>query len=259
MTVPLTYLQVHLVFILPPILVLGWLAYRHDNAWWGPKPLSGLAIMIVLAVVYTTPWTNHLIPAGVWWYGEGAVIGHIWHTPIEEYMFFVLQPILTAFWLFHIPKIADRSLYIPLRHRIAGIVGGLAVGAIGLYLTLGTATYYLGWLLLWAGPILAIQWGFGCTYLWQIRRTVAVAIAVPTLYLWIVDWTAIELGVWVISETHTVGITLFGLPIEEALFFLVTNVFLVQGITLYLWLLDRAHEVPTLTTFLRRSVNPDGR
>ncbi len=252
MTVPLTYFGVHLAFILPPLLILGWLAFRRDRAWWGVRPLSGLGIMIGLAVVYTTPFTNHLIPESVWWYGEGAVVTTIWHTPIEEYLFFVLQPILTAFWLFQIPATADRSLAIPLTHRLIGVGGGLLIAGIGWLLIGGTSTYYLGWLLLWSGPILAIQWGFGLTYLWGVRRPVLVAIAVPTLYLWIVDRLAIELGIWVISDTYTTGYMLLGLPIEEALFFLLTNVFIVQGIVMYLWLLDRIHEVPTLSQALTR-------
>ena len=252
MTVPLTYFGVHLMFILPPLLILGWLAHRRDRAWWGVRPLSGLAIMIGLAVVYTTPLTNHLIPAGVWWYGEGAIIATIWHTPIEEYTFFILQPMLTAFWLFQLPATADRSLAIPLTHRLIGVGGGLSIAGVGLLLTANTPTYYLGWVLLWAGPILAIQWGFGLTYLWAVRRPLVAAIAVPTLYLWIVDRVAIELGIWVISDAHTIGFAPLGLPVEEALFFLVTNVFLVQGLVMYVWLLERIHELPSLTRLATR-------
>ncbi|MFC4542580.1 lycopene cyclase domain-containing protein [Halosolutus amylolyticus] len=246
MTVSLTYFGVHLVFVLPPLLVLGWLARRRDRAWWGARPLSGLGIMIGLAVVYTTPLTNLLIPEGVWWYGDGAVVATVWHTPIEEYLFFVLQPILTAFWLFQVPATADRSLAIPLAHRLVGIAGGLSIAGVGWLLTGDTSTYYLGWLMLWAGPILAVQWGFGLTYLWTVRRPLAVAIAIPTIYLWIVDRIAIGLGVWVISDAHTIGYAPLGLPIEEALFFLVTNAFIVQGLVMYVWLLDRMHELPSL-------------
>ncbi|SER26239.1 lycopene cyclase domain-containing protein [Natrinema salaciae] len=248
MTVPLTYFGIHLAFLLPPILILGWLAFRRDRAWWGVRPLSGLGIMIVLAVVYTTPFTNRLIPAGVWWYGEGAVLATVWHTPIEEYLFFVLQPILTALWLFQVRPTADRSLAIPRTHRLLGVAGGLAIAVVGLVLLGDTATYYLGWLFLWAGPVLAVQWGFGSTFLWDARRSLLVAIAVPTLYLWLVDRIAIELGVWVISDAHTTGYALLGLPIEEALFFLVTTLFVVQGITMYIWVLDRIDGVSAWTS-----------
>ena len=260
MTVPLTYLGIHLTFILPPLLILGWLARRRDRAWWGVRPLSGLVIMIGLAVLYTTPLTNHLIPTGVWWYGEGAVAATVWHTPIEEYLFFVLQPMLTAFWLFQLPATADRPLAIPRTHRLLGVGAGLSIAAIGLLLTADISTYYLGWLLLWAGPVLAIQWGFGLTYLWAVRRPVVVAIAVPTIYLWIVDRIAIELGIWVISDAHTIGVAPLGLPIEEALFFLVTNVFLVQGLVMYVWLLERVHERRSLATVATRlTANSDDR
>ena len=255
MTPSLTYLQFHLVFTVPPILLLGWLAVRRDRAWWNRQAFSGLAIIVFLAVIYTTPWTNTLIPEGVWWYGDGVVLATLWYTPIEEYLFFVLQTALTAFWLFQFVDVSDLSLRLPASHRLAGVLGGLGICALGWALLGGTSTYYLGAILFWAGPVLAIQWGFGLTYLVQERRQVLLAVGVPTLYLWIADWTAISLGVWVISDAHTVGIGLDGLPLEEALFFLVTNVFIVQGLVLYAWVLDRRAElasVPQVGRLVRR-------
>jgi lycopene beta-cyclase len=245
MTPPLTYLGFHLAFTLPPIALLGWLAIRRERAWWNWQAISGLGILIALAMVYTTPWTNALIPEGVWWYGDGAVIATIWYTPIEEYLFFVLQTALTAFWLFHLLDVADLSLRIPTSHRVAGVLAGLSICLFGWLLLGTTSTFYLGAILFWAGPILAIQWGFGITYLAHTRRQVLLAIAVPTLYLWIADWVAISLGIWMISETHTIGVGVAGLPLEEMLFFLVTNVFIVQGIVLYVWVLDRLGVEPT--------------
>lgn len=258
MTVTITYLGIHFAFLLPPILILWWLAVRRDRAWWGVRPLSGLGVMIGLAIVYTTPFTNSLIPAGVWWYGDGAVLATVWHTPIEEYLFFVLQPILTALWLFQMRPSVDRSLAIPHEHRLLGVVSGLAIGVVGLLLLGDIATYYLGWLFLWVGPVLAVQWGFGSTYLWEIRRSLLVAVAVPTLYLWLVDRIAIELGVWIISDAHTTGHALLGLPLEEALFFLVTNLFIVQGLVMYVWVLERLDGLPERTSGSRRlPTNPD--
>ncbi len=252
MSPPLSYVGFHLVFILPPILVLGVLAWRRDDAWLDRRSLSGMAILIGLAVVYTTPWTNVMIPEGVWWYGEGAVVDRIWYTPVEEYLFFILQPILTALWLFQFLDVADRSLKIPLSHRVVGVLGGLAICLVGWLLLGTTSTYYLGSILFWAGPILAIQWGFGLTYLRDTWPMVTLAVAVPTLYLWVADRIAIGLGIWEISTTHTVGVTLLGLPIEEALFFLVTNIFIVQGIVMYVWVLERKHELAELAPFEER-------
>ena len=50
---------------------------------------------------------------------------------------------------------------------------------------------------------------------------------------------AITLGIWKLSPTYTTGLTLAGLPIEEGLFFLFTNLFVVQGLILWLWVTDQ--------------------
>ncbi|RKD97163.1 lycopene cyclase domain-containing protein [Halopiger aswanensis] len=269
----LSYLEFHAAFLCPPILALGWLAYRRAESSqarrrWSRRVGTGLAIIVALAVVYTTPWTNLLIPQGVWWYGEGVVRGTLWHTPLEEYLFFVLQPILTALVLVQFgPPGSERSvelglkLELPGRHRIAGCCAGLTVIGLGweLLSSGSTETYYLGALVLWAGPILTLQWAFGAPYLWAIRRFVGVAIALPTLYLWFADRLALEWGLWIISETHTTGYALAGLPLEEALFFLATNAFVVQGIVLYAWVVERADELPSvddLRRIGRRSSRP---
>ena len=48
----------------------------------------------------------------------------------------------------------------------------------------------------------------------------------------ICDRLAIGLGIWEISPQYTTGWHLFGLPIEEAVFFLITNLMVVQGLAL---------------------------
>lgn len=250
----LSYLGFLALFVLPPAVLLGWLARRRSGTWWGRRPLSGLGIVLVLAVAYTTPWDNLLIRAGVWSYGEGTVVATIWHAPVEEYLFFVLQPLLTAFFLFQLPTESKLSLRLPVGHRALGAGAGIAVGAAGWVLLGNSSTLYLGAILLWAAPVFAIQWTFGLTYLWNVRRRTVLAIAVPTVYLWIADRIALELGIWIISDQYTTGYAPLGLPIEEAAFFLVTNAFVVQGIVLYMWLLDSAVELPVLDRALDRTV-----
>jgi len=236
---PITYFEFLGLFVLPPIVGLIALVLYRDETWGGAKSSLGLFVVIGLAVIYTTPWDNLLIGAGVWQYGDGVTTVYFWNAPLGEYLFFVLQPILTGLWLFQFPEIRTLSLRLSARTRLVGVVAGLLVSVVGLLLVGSQSTLYLGAILLWAGPVLALQWGFGWSYLWTVRRTVAIALLVPTLYLAFIDRIAIGLGLWSISPTYTVGITLFGLPIEEALFFLLTNVFIVQAVVLYMWLLDR--------------------
>ena len=98
----LTYLEFHLLFLLPVLSVLSLsLLVRRVNHW--RLQLGGLAVIVALALLYTTPWDNYLIAQGVWAYGEGRVVGRIWLAPLGEYLFILLQPVVAAFWLFHLP------------------------------------------------------------------------------------------------------------------------------------------------------------
>jgi lycopene beta-cyclase len=84
----------------------------------------------------------------------------------------------------------------------------------------------------WAIPVLALQWAVGRQALWDKRRILIVAIAVPTLYLSIADGFAIAHGIWRLHADRILGIRLGDLPIEEVLFFLLTNAMVAQSVVL---------------------------
>lgn len=249
---PTTYLGFHLLFVLPPVVLVVAAAYLRPAASWGRVPFIGLGVVVALAVGYTTPWDAFLIELGVWSYGDGVVSASVYAIPVGEYLFFFLQPILVALWLYNLEIPTDGDLRLSVRTRLLGLAAGVAVAALGVGLLLsGPATLYLGAILAWASPVLAIQWAFGWPHLLRAWRAVAAGIGVPTAYLWVLDQFAITNGLWILSDTHTLGIAPFGLPIEEAVFFLITNVFIVQGLVLYLWLVD---QWPTVSADVRRAV-----
>ncbi len=249
----LTYLDFHVWVILPPILLLAVAAWRRDTAWWDRQALTGMAIIVVLALLYTIPWDSYLIQRGVWSYPADVVTGQFLSIPPGEYLFFILQPILTALWLFQIIDVEDYSLSIPIRSRLVGVLGGLIISGAGVWLLQSTQAFYLGAILAWAGPILAIQWGFGWPYLVARWRLYLLGVGVPTIYLWTTDWLAIvRWNLWSFNETMLIGIRLAGLPIEELTFFLLTNVFVVQGLVLWMWLLDQLGRLRHSTEYVPR-------
>jgi lycopene cyclase domain-containing protein len=70
-----TYLQFHLVFTLPPLLLLALLTWRAFYRGRVPRAgLVALGVHVLLALLYTTPWDNYLVARGVWGYGEGRVL-----------------------------------------------------------------------------------------------------------------------------------------------------------------------------------------
>lgn len=242
----LTYLQFHLGVLLMGLLWLvpvSLVARRRTPGrplWDGREYWVGVGIVAVIALLYTIPWDNYLIAKEVWMYGEGRVLGHLWLAPVEEYLFILSQPVLTALWASHLSIPDWRGGEFRVRQRVAAGMMALAIGVVGAAMVLGSPrTFYLGAILAWAAPVLFLQWVVGAPQLLEARRIVVVGTLVPTLYLWVADWIALSQGIWVLSGRLTTGLSILGLPIEEATFFLVTNLFVLQGLVLFRWVLDR--------------------
>ncbi|HEV3050377.1 MAG TPA: lycopene cyclase domain-containing protein [Longimicrobium sp.] len=231
----MTYLQFHLVFILPPLLVLA-LASRPHLRRLGQRALPSLPGVILLALVYTTPWDSELIRRGVWGYGPERVIGTIGLIPIEEYLFFILQPLLAGLWFYRLaPAPGDDAGPAAPGVRWGGTAVYAALALLGVWMLGREEGTYLGMILAWAAPVLAAQWALTAGSIAAAPRAFALGVAVPTLYLWMADAVAIHLGIWRISETQTLGIKFGPLPLEEATFFLATNLLVVQGLMLFLY------------------------
>lgn len=230
----MTYLQFLLLFVIPPLALL---ALMRPWKRVSEKAFSYLLLLACIALVYATPWDNYLVWRGAWTYDPARVAGVIGYVPVEEYCFFILQPLLTGCWLyFLIPRLAP----VESRGRRGGVVPWagalfyLALTALGvLSLTQARGTY-LGLILVWAPPILAAQWGYAGNQILEHAKPALLGVLVPTLYLCVADAIAIRLGIWHISEAHSYGLKLFSLPIEEIVFFLLTNVLVVQGLVLFL-------------------------
>ena len=89
----MSYGQFLLIFLVIPIIVLG-LILRRDLTW-GYARVVGL--MGLVAFGYAPPWDTLIVAQGVWSYDPNRVAGIIlgW-VPLEEYLFFLLQPMLAG-------------------------------------------------------------------------------------------------------------------------------------------------------------------
>ncbi len=247
----MTYFGFLLRFLVTPILVFVAITYWdnqksrqipgfHD----GRRVWTAIGIHILLAVVYTTPWDNYLVATGVWYYNPklvtGLVIGYV---PIEEYTFFILETILSGLWWWflarHLPSspipssgLTKNKLLIYLSTSLLSLFW-----LVSTYLFFfGTTKWtYLSLILFWALPPIFIQLLFGADILWHYRKLVFWAILVPGTYLSLLDIVALQETTWSISPSQTTGVLFFGiLPLEEVLFFFVTNALITFGMTLLL-------------------------
>jgi lycopene cyclase domain-containing protein len=234
----ISYLGFLLAAVAVPAGALAVVLARRPPAATDRLLLAGTVLIGVLALVYTTPWDNYLIDQGVWHYGDGRVLVRVWLAPLEEYLFILGQTLVVGLWTILQGPFRRADATQTRRDAAIGGACGLAIGLVGLAILSGPRTY-LGAILAWAGPVLALQWGVGWRYLLANWRRVAPTVAVPVAYLCVADRVAIALGIWTIAPATRTGLTVGGLPIEEGLFFLLTTLFVVQGLVLLPWVLER--------------------
>jgi len=264
----MSYFEFLIVFLLPPIVILTTLNL-YDQRRQRVLPSEFVAnqlwkvilLLVLVAVLYTTPWDNYLVATSVWWYNPDLVTGIVigW-VPIEEYTFFVLQTVFTGLFTITLA----RYLPLPKTHFSPNtpIRWLLGLGLLPLWI-LSFLALIVGWdagaylviLLVWAIPPIALQLAFGADILWYFRRLVLLAILATTVYLALADSLAISSGTWTINPSKSLMVFIGSLPIEEFIFFLTTNTLIVLGITLACSKVGRLRleKILTFTKTVRKS------
>jgi len=122
----MTYFGFLIRFLGIPIAILAVVAYLDGRRGRAIPPslahwpfAAAVALNVVVAVIYTTPWDNYLVATGVWYYNPAWVTGiTLGWVPIEEYTFFVVQTILAGLWmLFLMRRLRLDGPFAPLNAR----------------------------------------------------------------------------------------------------------------------------------------------
>ena len=169
----------------------------------------------------------------------------LFSIPVEELFFFVIQTFITSllYIICNKPVLHAQFLTSPesrprwrrntkmagqaMLAAMAGVGAGLIAGG-------GRGTYF-GLILAWACPFALATWTItGDMILAMPWTSTVLPILAPTIYLWLVDELSLRSGVWTIETGTKLGRQLFGsLDVEEAFFFLITNVLVVFGIAAF--------------------------
>ena len=262
----MTYFGFLLRFLVIPIFVF--LAIT----WWdnkNNKPARGfqngravwiaILVHVILAVVYTTPWDNYLVATGVWYYNPALVTGIVFgYVPIEEYTFFILETILSGLWWWFLARRLAPPTQEFKPNKIMVYVSTSLLFITWLVFTYlffnGSASLtYISITLFWALPAIFPQLLYGADILWHHRKLVLLGILIPGTYLSLMDIIALTDTTWSISHEQTTGILFFGiLPLEEVVFFFITNILIIFGITLLL-AKESTTRLATITALFQRS------
>lgn len=260
----MTYFGFLAVFLGIPIIIfllITWndsrkgmmiVGFKNGRAVW-----FAIALHITVALIYTTPWDNYLVATGVWYYDPDLVTGVlIGYVPIEEYTFFIVETLLTGLWWWFLARrISVGKPFSPSgRLRTLSTLALLSLWVISLsYLVSGwPPATYLAITLVWALPPIGLQFAFGADILWRHIRLVTLSIIPMTIYLSLADSLAITSGTWTIDPRQSTGLFIGSLPIEETVFFLLTNILIGFGMTLLL-ADDSTARLNTSIAWLKRS------
>ena len=210
--------------------------------------LYKIFFLIAIAVISTIPWDSYLIRHKIWTYPPSVIVGPtLFSIPVEEVFFFVIQTYNTSLVYLLLSKPVFYSSYLlarktrdsPVPFEVQRNAGAVTLATTVLYGVVliwnGGEGTYLGLILAWAGPFALLLWTLSYQYLAGLPVTSTIfPIALPTLYLWVVDTLALRRGTWTIESGTKLGVHLWdGLEIEEAIFFLATNTLIVFGLVAF--------------------------
>jgi lycopene cyclase domain-containing protein len=245
----MTYFNFLIFFVILPAAALTLLVRPTRKEW------AVVGVMVAIVYVWTTPWDNYLVGSGVWYYDPALISGFVigW-VPIEEYLFFGLQCWLTGTWTFGLKRVfATLDAREDAKPQSATLLSAtiLPLSLAPLLLTSQTPAAlgvpaddlaplpfgnwnYLVLILAWAVPVILGQLWLGWPAFRRQWKVYALGFSAPAIYLTLMDSIAIGSGTWTISPLQSLNIFLpFGVPVEEGIFFLVTNLLLVQGLLLF--------------------------
>lgn len=83
----MTYLQFHLIFILPPIFLLLFLNRRRLHR----AHFVCLFAVCGIALIFTLPWDHAAVARRIWEFDDARILFRVWLLPIEEIAFFILE------------------------------------------------------------------------------------------------------------------------------------------------------------------------
>jgi len=224
----MTYLSFLLIFLIPLFLLFSFISLFRKRV--NQHDFTGILILVIIAVLYTTPWDSHIISKGIWFYDNDKIIGTLFRIPFEEYLFMILQTIISGLIFCNFKK---KIHVVKFKFSIRYLIPFLLIFLIGLYILKNESFAYIGYLITWASIPLAIQLFVGSKAIYFSFKNWVLPLLLFTLYLSIIDSIAIGNNIWTINDATSCGIKIFRLPVEEIIFFFLTNLLIFQGMSLW--------------------------
>ena len=222
----LTYLKLHVFLLLPEI----WLRFTPASplSWASAKTRKiGFFTTMPLAfaaIIFSSMWDSLIFSKGVFTFDQGSMLGVFGAMPLEEWMWFIDHTTLASIVTLAVmrPQADDvlaASLRSPLRQHSpadkGAAMGLAALSTTGFWLTsqilmavpgADEHLLFLGVLMGFMPPVLALQWWFGGNVFRQRPGEMLSAIAAVSVYVLALDQLALSKGIWHLNPDYTTSL-----------------------------------------------------
>lgn len=228
----MSYVDFFLAFICPWILMGFFLISKRDEPM--KAIITGIAIVSFIVTLLTLPFIKILSDNGILILGVGE----------GEKLYFGLffQGILSGLILYFLRPKNEKENSQPKSIKMWGVVSLSIITLVGVIMIRNEVTRHLGMLIVWAGPLLFLEWLGGSSFVWRTRRMFVLAVLISASYMWFVEGMAINSGLWSANQDSSLGITVFGLPLERAVFHFLFALVLCQGLEIF-WRVFRRYRL----------------
>jgi len=238
---PVTYFRFHLIFNLPPLVLLTAL---NGSEPWTRGEMRALTLVLLAVMVFTAPWDNLAAKWGIWGFPREKYSLRLGYLPVEEYAFFLLQSVnvmlavrvlfrffpswltgqdtaITAWTLICLGASVIPWILVALQLRRLRRKAGPCVNY----------AIHLAWFL----PVIYAQWVLAPPLFWEHAGLLALVTGAFGVYYTVADLAAVRAGTWFFDEKQITGVKLGGLlPWEEIAFFFLTSLLVTQSYLLLL-------------------------
>lgn len=237
----MTYIEFLLIFTVVPIIILAFILRKELNAQY----VRTLLLVSGIAFAATALWDNYAVYSGIWMFPPEKTLGiYLWYVPLEEYMFFFLQTYLTGLvQLYYLLK----GGYDP-KYSKSGTRANIQIFPLIVLMSMFTLQVnredvillpfgefnYLFHLFAWAGSFVLIQFIFGGRKIRDNSKLIIIPTLIMTAYFSLADSISIGNGIWSFDPEQTIGTKVGNVPLEEILFFFMTNLLVTEAMVLFL-------------------------
>lgn len=232
-----TYSDIQVTYMLPVIAVLAFITRPFISR----SEMFKMTVLSGLALIYTIPWFYFVIQNGALTYSTEKVLATVRLVPIEDCVFVVAHTVMTSLWTLLCTWWSihpclnfnhDKTSHQLIRWIPISTLSFLTVKGYRMMTIPGLNTFYLGSILCWACPAIILLWYGTGNYFVKRFKSYLIAIAAPTLFMCRVSQIVMNNNIrHVNAQTSLNAFVAEHLPIEDALFFLVSNVIIVLAVS----------------------------